>query len=147
MRIILAAFLAAVLCWGEAQAQSPNNVSRSWSAPSMPSTDFDRTLRAGVALQDHLLNNGGAGTNAGGGTVNHYNAPVTNNYTGPMSNSGSTVTNVQNLSDVTASGGSTVTTTQGAFGGTQSGAANANATVQRDNGISAPITGQAPTSN
>jgi hypothetical protein len=143
MKTLLAAM--ALLCsatW--AQAQSPNNVSRAWSAPSMPSTDLDRALRSGFALQDHLLNNGG-NTNAGsGGTINNYNAPVTVNNNGPVANSGANVTNVQNLSEITATGGSTATATQSATGGTQSGAATSNATTQRQGIIG---TNQSTTSN
>lgn len=143
--------LCLVFMVASAQAGDQPNISRAWASPWAPSSQSDVTLRSLQAWQDYSLRHN-PGSNAGGGSVtNNYLGTVNNTYTGPNSSTGSTVTNVQNLSEVntTASGGSVVTTGVGqtATGGTQSGAANANAATMGNNGTFNTGSNQSPTSN
>lgn len=129
----LLGFLALALAFvGQASAQSRGNPSCAWGCKYTGSSSDEQYLRDVEALTDLGIRRGPTGNASGAnaGTSNYYGT-VNNTYTGPHSNSGSNVLNIQNMNETTttATGGSTVTTTttQTATGGVQSGAASANA--------------------
>ncbi|HEV8666243.1 MAG TPA: hypothetical protein VN665_00130 [Candidatus Paceibacterota bacterium] len=106
-----------------------------WNSVWAPSTPNDLSLINNQALLEWQLRNGI--TNPGGSNLTNYNGTINQTYTGPVSNSGSSVTNVGNLSTTSvvtnANGGSNVTVgtsaSQQANGAAQSGAANSKSTT------------------
>ena len=109
------------------------NANCSWNCSWAPSSTYEHTLQNNQALLDLQVRNGIL--NPGASNQNTYNGTVNQLYTGPNSNSGSSVMNIDNLNSTTvtttASGNSKVIvntkTSQKADGSTQSGAATSNA--------------------